>query len=94
MTHSLICSPANQEPHNFRFLILLTFSAHLSPPPLSWPAADVNSHDYDGRSALHLAASEGKLGAVQLLLERGARVNPLDRWGGTVRPARTRAQNP
>lgn len=46
--------------------------------------ADVNSHDYDGRSALHLAASEGKLGAVQLLLERGANVNPLDRWGGTV----------
>eukprot|EP00897_Mesotaenium_endlicherianum_P001955 jgi/Mesen1/1788/ME000014S01189 len=45
--------------------------------------ADVNSADYDGRSALHLAASEGKLAAVNTLLARGAKVNPRDRWAHT-----------
>ncbi|CAM6122041.1 unnamed protein product [Calypogeia fissa] len=44
---------------------------------------DVDSPDYDGRTALHLAASEGNLGVVQLLLERNATVNPVDRWQDT-----------
>ncbi|CAM6113711.1 unnamed protein product [Calypogeia fissa] len=43
----------------------------------------VDSRDYDGRTALHLAASEGNLGVVQLLLERNATVNPVDRWQDT-----------
>ncbi len=46
---------------------------------------DVNGSDYDGRSALHLAASEGKVDVVRLLLAWGAKVNALDRWGSTVR---------
>ncbi|CAM6101985.1 unnamed protein product [Calypogeia fissa] len=43
----------------------------------------VDSADYDGRTALHLAASEGNLGVVQLLLERNAKLDALDRWHDT-----------
>jgi ankyrin repeat protein len=45
----------------------------------------VDSADYDGRTALHLAASEGKGEVVQFLLERRANVNPVDRWRKTVK---------
>ena len=38
--------------------------------------------DYDRRSALHVAASEGHLGLVTLLLDMGANPNRSDRWGG------------
>lgn len=39
--------------------------------------------DYDGRTALHLAAAEGRLEVVQYLLELGSDPSPQDRWGGT-----------
>jgi lysophospholipase len=45
--------------------------------------ADVNAGDYDGRTALHLVASEGHLEAARFLLEAGANANTVDRWGGT-----------
>ena len=38
--------------------------------------------DYDKRTALHLAASEGHATAIACLLENGADVNALDRFGG------------
>ncbi|XP_057823087.2 serine/threonine-protein kinase VIK [Cryptomeria japonica] len=39
--------------------------------------------DYDDRTALHLAASEGHASIVELLLEHNACVNPYDRWKRT-----------
>ena len=39
--------------------------------------------DYDGRTALHVAASEGRLALVRYLLNLGAQINVSDRWGGS-----------
>jgi len=43
----------------------------------------VNFRDYDRRTALHVAASEGHLEMCRFLLKNGARVNRSDRWGGS-----------
>ncbi|MFS8022519.1 putative protein kinase-like domain superfamily, ankyrin repeat-containing [Helianthus anomalus] len=42
-----------------------------------------NVGDYDKRTALHLAACEGFTEIVILLVEKGANVNSIDRWGRT-----------
>eukprot|EP00252_Welwitschia_mirabilis_P004144 TRINITY_DN14367_c0_g1_i3.p1 TRINITY_DN14367_c0_g1~~TRINITY_DN14367_c0_g1_i3.p1 ORF type:complete len:437 (-),score=71.32 TRINITY_DN14367_c0_g1_i3:101-1411(-) len=44
---------------------------------------DVNSKDFDSRTALHVAACEGHVDVVNLLIRRGANVNAKDRWGST-----------
>jgi hypothetical protein len=41
---------------------------------------NVNSSDFDGRTALHLAASQGNLRVVELLLSMEADVKRKDRW--------------
>ncbi|WJX26860.1 hypothetical protein P8452_15733 [Trifolium repens] len=43
----------------------------------------VNFRDVDGRTALHIAACQGLTHVVELLLEKGADVDPKDRWGST-----------
>ena len=43
-----------------------------------------NLADYDKRTALHLASCEGCTEIVNLLLDKGANVNSIDRWGRTV----------
>jgi len=42
-----------------------------------------NAADYDGRTALHLAAAEGYPAVVRFLLGSGARPEATDRWAGT-----------
>lgn len=46
--------------------------------------SDVNFRDIDGRTALHVAACQRRTDVVDLLLQRGAEVDPQDRWGSTV----------
>ncbi|KAI0523222.1 hypothetical protein KFK09_005616 [Dendrobium nobile] len=45
--------------------------------------ADPNSKDYDHRTPLHIAACEGLYLMAELLLEAGASVFAVDRWGTT-----------
>jgi hypothetical protein len=42
----------------------------------------VNFRDYDRRTSLHIAASEGLVDVCKYLISKGARVNRADRWGG------------
>lgn len=44
---------------------------------------NVDAVDYDKRAAVHIAAAEGNLPALKLLVEYGAKVNVLDRWNRT-----------
>uniref|UniRef100_W5KQ87 glutaminase n=1 Tax=Astyanax mexicanus TaxID=7994 RepID=W5KQ87_ASTMX len=46
--------------------------------------ADVNAVDYDGRSALHVAASEGRLEVIKFLVENTGANCTLKDWGNTA----------
>ena len=41
----------------------------------------VDASDYDRRTALHLAAAEGRVAVVMKLCEHGADIRFRDRWG-------------
>ena len=56
--------------------------------------ADVNASDYDGRTALHLAASEGNGPCVEMLLAAGARFDLPDRWGNNAKQEAERSKHP
>ena len=45
--------------------------------------AQFSQSDYDGRTALHVACSEGKTNIVRFLLGNGALVHQRDRYGHT-----------
>ena len=44
---------------------------------------DINEGDYDKRTAMHLAATEGNIEVVEYLLRHGAKANLMDRFGST-----------
>eukprot|EP00440_Ansanella_granifera_P035648 gb/GFBE01038670.1/.p1 GENE.gb/GFBE01038670.1/~~gb/GFBE01038670.1/.p1 ORF type:complete len:603 (+),score=127.75 gb/GFBE01038670.1/:1-1809(+) len=54
---------------------------------------DVNTGDYDKRTAIHLAASEGRLEAVKCLVALKADLDPADRFGGTPLDDATRSNH-
>ena len=41
---------------------------------------DLNSYDYDKRTALHLACSEGHLNIVEYLIKKNVNIEIVDRW--------------
>ena len=53
----------------------------------------VNASDYDKRTAAHIAASEGNVAALKLLVEAGADLSLEDRWGNTVRSEAVKAKS-
>jgi glutaminase len=44
---------------------------------------DVNNGDYDNRTPIHLAAEEGNIEVVKILIEHNVIKDPSDRWGYT-----------
>lgn len=50
---------------------------------LTATGVNLNEADYDGRTALHLAASEGHTDIIRYLLDKKVDINPIDRWGNT-----------
>jgi len=79
-----------REPHELRSLTTLTLLFSAVAGDVSslhrhyLQGVDMTISDYDGRTALHLAAAEGQEGAVKFLLETcGVPPNPKDRWGHT-----------
>ena len=56
--------------------------------------ADVNSQDYDGRTALHIASAEGHIPIIEYLLTQGADPHLEDRWGkSSIRDAELAENN-
>ena len=45
---------------------------------------DLNSYDYDKRTALHLACSECHLNVVDYLIKKKVNINNIDRWSNTA----------
>lgn len=45
---------------------------------------DINESDYEGRTALHIAASEGHLNIVKYLVNHGSDVDIKDSRGNTA----------
>ena len=53
----------------------------------------VNASDYDKRTAVHIAASEGNVAALKLLVEAGADLSLEDRWGNTAKSEAEKAKS-
>lgn len=54
---------------------------------------DLNEGDYDARTGIHLAASEGHEEVVKYFISQKVDINPRDRWGGTPLSDAVRGQH-
>ncbi|XP_049848094.1 uncharacterized protein LOC126311189 [Schistocerca gregaria] len=45
---------------------------------------DIHCPDYDGRTALHLAVCSNRLDVLNFLIDSGAKLGAMDRWGNTA----------
>jgi glutaminase len=50
---------------------------------LSALGVDLNLAGYDGRTAIHYAASEGANEVIKYLMQKNVNLEPVDRWGNT-----------
>jgi len=50
---------------------------------LQFAGISLEEGDYDNRTALHLAASNGHYNVIKYFIEQEINLNPIDRWGGT-----------
>ena len=56
---------------------------------------DMNTSDYDYRTALHLAVCENHVGCIKYLIETcKVDLNPSDRWGNTPTSEAKKLQRP
>ena len=53
----------------------------------------LNSADYDGRTALHLACAEGHLEVVSFLVDATVNINVRDRFGSTPADEASKLEN-
>ena len=53
----------------------------------------INASDYDKRTSAHIAAAEGNVAALRLLVELGADLTLEDRWKNTVRDEAEKANS-
>ena len=53
---------------------------------------DANAGDYDKRTAIHIAAAEGSVAAVRVLVAYGADLGVRDRWNNTIHDEARRAK--
>jgi ankyrin repeat protein len=58
---------------------------------LARAGADVNAQDWDGRTAMHVAAAEGNKAVVKTLLKAGGNTDILDRFGNSPKDEAVRA---
>lgn len=68
---------------NFRLMCLASEGDAEGIEELLDSGADLNFKDTDGRTALHVAACQGRPAVAEILLRKGAKVDPEDRWGST-----------
>ncbi|PKU59358.1 Potassium channel AKT1 [Dendrobium catenatum] len=69
---------------NIRLMYLVNEGDLVGMRELFDSGVDVNFKDIDNRTALHVAACQGSPQVVELLLDRGAKVDVEDRWRSTV----------
>eukprot|EP00041_Stephanoeca_diplocostata_P015325 m.292289 g.292289 ORF g.292289 m.292289 type:complete len:941 (-) comp19996_c0_seq2:228-3050(-) len=76
----------------FMLMYAATSGDSLKLEMLAKSGQNVNTADYDGRTALHVAAAEGHIDCVHVLLELGA-TESQDRWGNTAFNDAVRGEN-